>query len=725
MQRFVSRVATLVVAVVACGLTGDRGGDANACGWSPPLMEEITSFDPAVAGETADVGLEYDLNTVGVGKRCEQCDRQAMLTDWGTYLGGKLSPAELSQVLFRVGGQELQVLETALEAAVETGAAVPASLTFVDVALKQDIGLRSRLMRAFRVLGLAREIEAMATLESTYPEREVERLLTSARRGMITAKQERDAFIAQRFAFLGLRVAFYARRWGDVRYAVERSPELAGPSQDLTWRARYYRAGALRRSGDVPGANLELARIHAGYPALSGVTVSDFRPQEDADWREALRRAGDPHSQTLLWRMVGLILDPELAAREIYRLEPTSPLIGLLVVRELTRAESRDDWKVTHSAYQRLEEFVARVASTPGADRPWLMDLVGGHLAAKRGDVELAQQRLDRARAARPDDLAVARQAQASWALALVHRGGLDSPSLEQVATATRVLSPEFTRRGSVVAEVRGHLGQNLQRAGRGVDAEFVVPDTYPRPWQDQAFLRRMLERIDRSKSEYDRFVLEHSYTKTSLEQEIALQQLMAGQFLQAAKFLATRSAGEALLVADPFTTRIKDCFECENGGGPWTLRAFAEELRRLQVDAQGVGDEAARSALAIGTALYNLTRHGNNRSLVGETHQETWDASAAERWYRRAYRLAQDRELKAQAAFYAAKAERAVGIAKRIGDAKSLDPLPTPEQWYPVVRRFEDTEYHRQVLAECGDYRTWLAKVAGSNVSSRREPAR
>lgn len=706
-------------AVIFCSLTSDREPRANACGWSPPEMTQLTSFDPSVAGEGSDVGLEYDINIVGVGKRCEECERAAILADWVGYLGPTITAEDWEHLLFDASWTELEALVVALQKAT----AAPASLAFVDAALNRDATSRVRLQRALRVVMLARDVQGVATLEQTPPPERIANLLKQAERGITQAKQDHDAFIAQRQAFLKLRVTFYARRWQDVQRLVANTPELAAPSQDLAWRARYYLAGALRRDGDLAGANLELARVHAGDPVLAGVTATDFRPLEDADWKAALQRAGDAHTRTLLWRMVGLVLDPGAAAGEIYQLEPTSPLIGLLVVRELARAESTGDWNRMQAGYDRLEAFAVRVAATPGADRPWLMDLVAGHLAAKRGDVKLTRERLERARTARPEDEKVLQQAQASWALALAHRARLDAKSLDEVAKAAGALKPAFTRYGSVVAEVRGQLGQALERAGRDTDAEFVSPNAYARAWQSTPFLLRMLARTNRTATPFDQFVLGSGYGRTDLERELAVRQIMSDRFADAANFLAGRSAGDAVLDADPLLARIDGCLDCDLGipehSQPWTLRRLAKELRQFELQARRSGDTAARAALALGTAQYNLTRHGNNRRFVGQTHQATWDASAALRWYQRAYRLATDRELEAQAAFLAAKAERAVAISKSIGGDTYLDPLPLPTHWYPIVHQFADTAYHREVLAECGSYRTWL----NQNTAASKQP--
>src|SRR5688500_3362991 len=82
-------------------LGGDGEQQARACGWSEPLMSELTTFDPAVAGESTEQGLEYNLHTWGVGARCEECERRSMLQDWRGYFSGLVDDANWEEALLR------------------------------------------------------------------------------------------------------------------------------------------------------------------------------------------------------------------------------------------------------------------------------------------------------------------------------------------------------------------------------------------------------------------------------------------------------------------------------------------------------------------------------------------------------------------------------------------------------------------------------------------------
>ena len=119
----------------------------------------------------------------------------------------------------------------------------------------------------------------------------------------------------------------------------------------------------------------------------------------------------------------------------------------------------------------------------------------------------------------------------------------------------------------------------------------------------------------------------------------------------------------------------------------------------------------AGRGDRTIGTGLYNLTWYGNARVVLEGTHHATRDTRPAERWYKRAFDLAASRELKARAAFYAAKAElHALLEASGHDPYEGLSALPVPNTWYPVLQTFSDTAYYREILAECGAFRRWAA---------------
>ncbi|HSK00359.1 MAG TPA: hypothetical protein VK932_03920, partial [Kofleriaceae bacterium] len=337
--RFAS--AALALAFVLAAGAGLRDRRADACGYDEPSIEELTAFDPKVIGDPTWDGLYFDPFTAGFGGPCTDCMAKAMLADWRGYLKDAVTEADWRKVLLAATPSDLAQIANHL-----AGSGSPPA-GYEHSSLWKSAAARDRLAAAVGFVRLARRLEPHATFEAydargnpTLSRPPPPALLADALAGLKASAK--DPFLAQRHAFLAVRIQFYRRDWAGVAATFDRNARaLAGPSADLAWRARYYVAGALMRDKKRARANLELARVHAGYPPLAGAAVQDFQPAEEADWRETLRLAAGAREKALLWRLVGVKQDGIVAAREIAKLEPRSDLIALLLVRELARAESR------------------------------------------------------------------------------------------------------------------------------------------------------------------------------------------------------------------------------------------------------------------------------------------------------------------------------------------------------------------------------------------------
>ncbi len=736
--RFV-KTALVATAVILCGVAL-RGEQADACGGWDPSISELTTFDPDVLDNAK--GLEYDPFDSGFGSPCtDDCFTKRMLADWHGFLKDTgVSDADWQKVLFQATSADLVAIRQRL-----SGKTTPAPKGFEQSSLWKLPAAKDTLLAAVPVVELARKVEAYTDSDQYDKDgnlkprsRPPAELLATARKGL---KGTKDPFLSQRYAFAAVRILFYQRDWGGlVTFYDGAQGVLSTPSLDLAERGRHYLAGALAKSGKLARANLELARLHANYPPLAGEAVLDFKPMEQADWRESLRLAKDAREKTQLWRMVGIKKDGLVAAQEIIRLDPKSNLIALLVVRELARAESRtaDAWgqgtatdpkdvAAQKKAFAALEQIATSQSKLAGADRPWVMELVAGHIAAKRGDLAAARPRLLRAVTLRPGDVRVASQAKASLALALALDWKLNPQNEDELAKAMNGIDPNFGRLDTVREDVRRRLAKAYAKAGKLVDAEFLLPGTADpidnstgqpakgkQHWSDIAFIKEMIARTGRTSTEFDRFVLKGSLIKENLEQDLALRYLVEGDFSNAAKTFQTTKATSTPLGTDPFVTHIVDCHDCDHEkfqSSKWTHANFTARLVELELKARGGGEPAAEAAMLLGNALYNITWYGNARVTLEQSHQATRNATAALQWYKRAHDLTKNRELKAKAAFMAAKAELAnLWTARDENPDASTAAYPTPKTWYPIMKTYANTKYYKEVLKECGYFAAWAA---------------
>ncbi|MCK6546357.1 hypothetical protein L6R52_10955 [Myxococcota bacterium] len=694
--------------------------DARACAADFEEIEALTTFDPAVLDEATPEGLFWDPYHAGFGGPCERCPSDEMTADWGQYLGKSVAPADWSKILLASTLPELDGLIFKLQ---KKKPKAPAGWES-NSALKVSGDDAKKVLAALYFTGFARRVEPFAagappSWDEAATKRHGDAVKASGDPKKLQENGEKalarapDDFLRQRYAFQLLRLRFYRDDWaGVITWHDGQQKLLAGPSESLRWRARYYLAGALKRSGNLARANLEFAKIHAAFPALAGAAAQDFQPMEQVDWKACLALATDVREKTELWRLVGLKLDGQVAMAEIHALDPASDLLGLLVVRELAKHEGAP------KELARLEALAAKLADAPRTNRPWLFDLVAAHAAALRGDLAATRTRLDRATKARPKDERVATQARATLALALAASWKPGSPALEQqLVEAVAGVDARFTRRDTVVRRVRSMLANLHLAAGRIHEAELFLPGlaTTPKrdPWRDPAFVAALIERVAKPATPLVRFAVEGSgFTKPRLEQELALLHVVRGDFDAAKKVFETTTAESSLLGTDPFVMNVRDCHDCDHEKfGPtskWTHESFTLRLAELKRESDGKGEAAAKAALLLGHGLYNLTWYGNARSFLESSHFATSNTSAAEAAYEKAFGLTADRELKATAAFMAAKCE----LARRIdasGAPTQTRELPIPEKWFPVVKSFADTKYHAEILKECGHYRQWV----------------
>jgi hypothetical protein len=709
-------VVAVAAAVVAAVLVAAPGA-ARACGGGDFSADMETTFDPAVLGDKAEEGMFWDPTTTGIGHgACEDCAAHEMQADWGAFLGPGVPWADWSKILLSASLPEIDALIVAMK----SDGARPRPHGFERNAVLTATDRRDDLIAALYFVGFARRVEPFAApppsswdgpKERPAPAVDPSALFDSGVKALARAK---SPFLRQRYAFQLLRLRFYMRDWpGTVAFLDKNRAALEGPAQSLKWRAQYYVAGALLKMNERPRANLLLARVHAGWPALASVAAQDFQPMQQRDWEGTLALASSVREKVELWRLVGLKLDALAAMEKMTALDPRSPRLALLAVRELNRAEGNQ------ADLAKLERLALRLADRPTTDRPWVFDLVAGHAAALLGDLPTARRRLDRARAAVPGDQAVAEQSAASLALALARTCKAQEPRCEdELAGAIKAMTPGFSRQAVVRERVRSLLADGYLARDRCVEAELLRAGACAQRsvWSDPRFVEAMIARASAPRTAFDRFMLEGAgYNAGGLRDELGLLQFRRGDLEAAQRTFRQKGAGATPLGTDPFVIHIRDCHDCDHAtyaNAPWTRASFALRIIDLRARAESPGAVGAAAALQLGNGYYNITWFGNARSFFEATHVGA-DINEAEAWYKRAYQRFPSREDQAQAAFMAAKSE----LARLLSEQGSNDPdqvaqnLPIPTTWFPIVRTFADTKYYAEILRECGHYRRWARR--------------
>jgi tetratricopeptide (TPR) repeat protein len=210
-----------------------------------------------------------------------------------------------------------------------------------------------------------------------------------------------------------------------------------------------------------------------------------------------------------------------------------------------------------------------------------------------------------------------------------------------------------------------------------------------------------MIARAGKTTTPFDKFVVDGSYKKADLELELGMRNFLDGDFATAKALFKTTAKRWG---TDPFVIHIRDCHDCDHEKyekAKWDHLNVTDRLIELEGKVKLGGEQGAEAALQIGNVLYNVTYWGNARQATAETHQKTEDSSLAMKYYKKAFDLSKNRELKAKAAYLAAKAELGTLLANGGG-------MAIPATWFPVLKQFSNTRYYKEVLKECGHFAAW-----------------
>ena len=183
--------------------------------------------------------------------------------------------------------------------------------------------------------------EKSPTRDST----KMQSLLTQAIKGAQTAK---SAFLRLRYGFQAVRLAHYS---GDYQQAVALYDQLIQPLSNppdpmvsqskVPWWTLALKAGALQRL-DKRGKSLyQFSRAFMNDAENRNLYLQNFKLNGDADWRAALQLATTPEEQSALWFLRGAknAALELLPLQEIYKLSPQSPLLTILLLREVNKVE--------------------------------------------------------------------------------------------------------------------------------------------------------------------------------------------------------------------------------------------------------------------------------------------------------------------------------------------------------------------------------------------------
>ncbi|PTR01390.1 hypothetical protein C8P68_101624 [Mucilaginibacter yixingensis] len=652
---------------------------------------------------------------------------QLIAGEWRTFLGQQLSPAQVDFLLFHSKKQQADSLE--------------------KIVLNK---LDGRGKTFFNYLPLMKDCEYYSISEGDgwyekvprkIPPANVEKRITTALSGF------RDPFIRERLWFQLVRYHYFQDTTGRKAIVSFNKYEKEFQHNFLYYRTLGYLAGAEYAEKDYAHANYHYSLCYNYTWQMYLPSQWSFHPQEEADWRQTLKLAKTNEEKITLWHLLGLENDPVRAIRMIARIDPHSEKLDLLLARLINTEEAgtpQTDGTITpHPPLSKNATvgLIDSIANLKTVSKPYYWHLAAGYMHYMYADYKAAQHYYALAGKEIPagnNELA----AQCKLLNILLSVSTL--PHLDK-QTETKLIEPlnwlaDLRDSKKQVANLRfttalqfvtDTISKIYLRQGERVKAETfkTAPHIYVDSMATDS-LEKLLEKP--AKTPFERAMLRYYPVKA---RQLYYQQALLATYDEninaALRFMnKADSLKNSDLPANPFNSSIGDCHECEFGltKPAVTPLKFLQAIQALKQNI-ATGKDVYRSALQLGNAYYNITHYGNSRlyfqtDLTGSPSQPgDYDSdykaiftspNIAQKYYEVALKKAPDNEARAKCAYLLSKCERNDFYNNHANPSayEYYDSIPPAGQWVKELKsKYATTAYYKEVLKECGYFRTYDGK--------------
>lgn len=673
------------------------------------------------------------------------------ISEWNAFFGNQVKAKDLSFVIYQ---SRLGEVDTMIFWLKNASYSIKPYLKKNSIFTYTD---KTVLKEFLFYLGFAKRCEPYATFVRDYwdddatskdPRKntnEINKLVEGGKKLLSNVKTD---FIRQRYNFQLVRLLYNSGDYDGCIDFYNQNKENFGNSNTIPYRAMVYAAGAYYKNQNYSRANYLYSLSYDKCHEMKVSSYLSFHPQEESDWQESLNMAATTREKTVLWQLLGIYADPLRAMKEIYRLDPSSDLMDLLLVRAINIEEEQFvphsyDWSEKGSSFKipassvnnDLMQFVKNVADKKNTAKPYLWNLSAGYLYTAALDFKKAASYLSKALAGSKNDTLVLDQVKLIRFIAKVE--GLQKPTPAFESEMAKEFVWLDTRRNDNVLRASyvynwgmNRLAEKYAENGDSIRAiclaKKVTPDFYSDDIKANAMLAFMRKP---SKSEFDTYILLNYPIKAEdvIEYQ-AINLVYKGQLKQALElFKASPGAGDGSLAADPLLIHINDCHDCDflqRPDQPYTKQTLVEKMISLENQAATNTQNKAMLYFQMANAFYNISYFGNARDFyetsiysrglmdflgVGENSDPVLSCAKAESYYQKAIEASTNNEFKAKCFFMAAKCEQNLFYlnwpANFSGDFK-------PGIYFKQLKdNYSRTKYYQEIIKECGYFKTYVSK--------------
>ena len=579
-----------------------------------------------------------------------------------------------------------------------------------------------------------------------------------------------NKFIKQRYAYQVIRLEHYSYHFKktvnlyDTFFGNDTSHNL------IKYWALSHKAGALQSLGKIAESNYLFSRIFDKCPSKKLIASDGYKTISDSSFHASLDFCKNDHERESLW-MLSAYKDGDLEAmKHIYKLEPSSPYLLLLLSREIDRVErnvlpstnyyyksintynysynyyvsQNKRWSYSNTYFSDYDKeylkIIKEIADNNNTPDVYLWNLAAGYLSTLMGKTDEAVKYYDGAE----------------------HNQPLGDSLFKDRIKIFRIIN-EVTALNKITPDTEGRILNDLKwlNSYKGLKADtaflfvrYILANKYA---QNHNYIRMHLcigsndfgydlrditkEPLDDlitfynkpNKTGYEKFLLSiYSKKKQDLLALKGTLLLQRHKFNEAVKCFEEAGFSRTLQ-ADPFVIHINDCHDCDienKGKKEYTQLSFIKKILELDSLANTNKNEADKYYFLIANGYYNITYYGNcwdassydrEFNFWGYYKEQPWefyDCSIAKSYYEKVINTTKNRELAAKSTFMAAKCEQNeyYNNYADFHDYRTIKDTTVKKENYRTFfkllkEKYSDTQFYNEALKECKYFNEFTKK--------------
>jgi hypothetical protein len=724
----ISGISATSIIMLACG-GGDWDGTEGSM-FAPEVIEKQSNepFFRASYSPFYGTGSYYE--------NYNKAFNESNVAEWNTYFEKQVSNEKLNFWLYKANLKDVDAMIFKIKGKKELkDSLLPFSLADVKPSTKTNSFLY--------YLGFAKRNEefAVRNIYNWYGEEE-KKEPTIEITGQIEGGQKflsnaKDDFMKERYLFQLIRLNYFSANYENTIKLYNDNKSTFKTGNSIQWRCMGYAAAAHNKQKNYSQANYFYSLIYAGCEQQKQSAYLSFHPQDDKDWNACLALAKNTKEKTVLWQLFGLYFDPHKAIDEIYKLDPKSEQLDLLLVRLVNMEEEKFNGNVYEKAkreeYKCNKETISiinKIASANNTSNPSLWNLAAAYINYASRDFKVGAAYLAQAEKGKDKSELFNAQYHIIKLFGNLYAAGEINEKTEKLLLPdikilfdTKTMNIKSARTLFAQNWTRSTLSYLYAQKGEYEKAEMIYAGSVKNYFSDIPNIRAMISYFEKPKhSELEEFFIPIASTG-----KINYLELLGIRYAQVDKLDSAIIAFKQVkspetLLGNPFTIHINDCHDCDHAAAQktkYTRLSFAEKMFEMKNKAASKPEEAAQNYFLVANGFYNMTYFGNARlfydnpidfrhyyySNSNEGTKEN-DCALALKYYLLARDKSTDKEFKAKCTFMAAKCEQNLWFLTR----KYEDGIDFKSGVYfkELVKTYSTTKYFDEIVKECGYFRTF-----------------